>query len=215
MNGIVVTFEIAPLFTLMEGAFFDDYAKKLGWNSIDGIFCPGGSMANMYAIISARYKLYPEVKEKGVFNLPRMRILTSEESHYSLKKFAMVAGLGTDSIVEIKSDDEGCMIPSDLENHILAILKEGEIPLMVNATLGTTVLGAIDPIKDISEICKKYKIWLHVDAAFGGTCIISKLLKHKTEGVAWADSLTWDPHKHLPIGQQCTVFVTKHKGLLK
>ena len=70
------------------------------------------------------------------------------------------------------------MIAKKLEENIKKDIKNNKVPIFVNATMGTTVLGAIDPIKDISEICKKYNIWLHIDGAYLGTLIFSKSFKN-------------------------------------
>ena len=70
---------------------------------------------------------------------------------------------------------------------------------MVNATCSTTVLGAFDPVDEIADICEKYGIWLHIDAAIGGTVLFSELKRHLRTGIDRADSLAWDPHKHLVV----------------
>lgn len=73
--------------------------------------------------------------------------------------------MGTDNLIKVKADSNGRMIPSDLEKKIDEVKKEGKIPFFVNATSGTTVLGAFDPIDEIAEICKKHDLWLHVDVS--------------------------------------------------
>jgi glutamate/tyrosine decarboxylase-like PLP-dependent enzyme len=78
-------------------------------------------------------------------------------------------------------------------------LAKNEVPLLVNATCGTTVLAALDPFDEIADVCEKYGIWLHIDAALGGTVLLSEMKKHMKKGIERADSLTWDPHKHLTV----------------
>lgn len=85
------------------------------------------------------------------------------QSHYSITKGAHWIGLGTENLVIVPSDDDGQMIPSELEFEIRKAIEENKVPFFVNATAGTTVLGAYDPLEPLAEICKKYGVWLHVD----------------------------------------------------
>ncbi|KAJ8868391.1 hypothetical protein PR048_029907 [Dryococelus australis] len=85
------------------------------------------------------------------------------QCHYSVKSCASVCGLGTENCVEVPSDERGRMIPEQLERLILERKTRGHVPFFVNATAGTTVLGAFDPIEPIADICHKYRLWLHVD----------------------------------------------------
>lgn len=100
--------------------------------------------------------------------------------HYSVKSCASVCGLGTDNCVMVPSDERGRIIPSKLEELILERKARGHIPFFVNATAGTTVIGAFDPISQIADICEKYKLWLHVDVShpfinFSNQTILSKV----------------------------------------
>ena len=85
---------------------------------------------------------------------------------------------------------------------------------MVNATIGTTVVGAIDPVEPIAKICQKYKLWLHADAALGGPAFFNTSVHDKVKGHEMIDSITWDPHKTLQVPLQCSVFITKHLGVM-
>ena len=82
---------------------------------------------------------------------------------------------------------------------------------MVNATCGTTVFGAFDPLEGIADICKKYGIWLHADAAWGGAVILLKEKRHLVKGLERADSITWNPHKFMGVPLQCSAFLVKRK----
>lgn len=87
------------------------------------------------------------------------------QSHYSILKGVNWIGIGTDNVIKIKTDDRGKMIVEELEKMILKTKQEGRIPFFVNATAGTTVLGAFDPIESIAELCAKHNLWLHVDVS--------------------------------------------------
>lgn len=87
------------------------------------------------------------------------------QGHYSISKAANWMGVGMDNVIAVTSDESGRMIPSELEREIHKSLESGQSPFFVNATAGTTVLGAYDPLESIADICGKHGIWLHVDVS--------------------------------------------------
>ncbi|XP_075275082.1 acidic amino acid decarboxylase GADL1 isoform X4 [Opisthocomus hoazin] len=163
LNPSVYTYEVSPVFLLVEEAVIKKMIEFVGWEEGDGIFNPGGSVSNMYAMNLARYRFCPEIKEKGLSGLPRLVLFTSEECHYSMKKAASFLGIGTENVYFIKTDERGKMIPEELEKQVERARKEGSAPFLVCATAGTTVLGAFDPLDKIADICEKHGLWLHVD----------------------------------------------------
>lgn len=92
-------------------------------------------------------------------------------------------GLGTDNVYKIKTCARGKMMMDHLESEIIRAKCENAVPFMVSATGGTTVLGAFDPINDIADLCDKYKLWLHVDAAWGGGILMSKKYRKLLNGI--------------------------------
>ncbi|KAG5671477.1 hypothetical protein PVAND_001672 [Polypedilum vanderplanki] len=216
LNPSVYTYEVSPVFILMEEIVLKEMRKIVGYHDGigDGIFCPGGSIANGYAISCARYHAYPEMKNKGLHNLPRLVIFTSIDAHYSVKKLASFMGIGNDNVYLINTDEIGKMDMNHLESEILRAKNEGALPFMVSATAGTTVLGAFDPLEKIADLCEKYKIWMHVDAAWGGGALMSKKYKKLLKGIERSDSVTWNPHKMLACPQQCSTFLCRHEGIL-
>ncbi|XP_037639540.1 acidic amino acid decarboxylase GADL1-like isoform X2 [Sebastes umbrosus] len=206
------TYEMAPVFTLMEDAVLKKMMEMIGWKEGgDGIFNAGGSMSNMYAVNLARFHHCPDIKVLGLSAAPRLVILTTQESHYSISKAAGLLGIGTKNVYLVPSDKRGKMIPSALEEKIKTVKSEGAVPFMVNATAGTTVLGAFDPIEEISDICEKYNLWLHVDACWGGAALVSKRHKHLLKGIDRANSVAWNPHKMLMACLQCCAFLVRDK----
>ncbi|XP_062337685.1 glutamate decarboxylase 1 [Osmerus eperlanus] len=216
-NTNMFTYEVSPVFVLMEQVVLKKMQKIVGWSEEegDGIFCPGGSISNLYGILLARYYFYPEVKTKGMAALPRLALFTSEHGHYSFKKSAAVLGIGSENVVLVKCDDRGKMIPSELESRIIAVKAKGCVPFFVNATAGTTVYGAFDPIHALADICQRHKLWLHVDAAWGGGLLMSRIHRAKLQGIERAWSVTWNPHKMMGVPLQCSSFLVKKKGLLQ
>uniref|UniRef100_A0A8C5HZS8 Glutamate decarboxylase 1-like n=1 Tax=Gouania willdenowi TaxID=441366 RepID=A0A8C5HZS8_GOUWI len=164
-NTNMFTYEIAPVFVLMEQLTLKKMREMIGWpnGEGDGLFSPGGAISNMYSVMIARYKYFPEVKTKGMSAAPRLVLFTSEHSHYSIKKAGAALGFGTENVILLSTDERGRVIPADLEAKIIDAKQKGCVPLFVNATGGSTVYGAFDPINEIADICEKYNLWLHVD----------------------------------------------------
>ncbi|XP_061697844.1 glutamate decarboxylase 1 isoform X3 [Syngnathoides biaculeatus] len=216
-NTNMFTYEIAPVFVLMEQLTLKKMREFIGWpeGEGDGIFSPGGAISNMYGVMIARYKFFPEVKTKGMAAAPRLVLFTSEHSHYSIKKASAALGFGTDNLILLNTDERGRVIPADLEAKVIAAKQKGHVPMYVNATAGTTVYGAFDPINEIADICEKYNMWLHVDGAWGGGLLMSRKHRHKLNGVERANSVTWNPHKMMGVPLQCSAILVREKGLLE
>ncbi|XP_049530222.1 cysteine sulfinic acid decarboxylase [Anopheles darlingi] len=218
LNTSQYTFEVGPTCTLIENAVIEKCLELFGFPATgDGILCPGGSMSNMYAIVAARFRAVPDVKRTGVTNLPTpLVVFTSEDAHYSITKAVHWLGIGMNNLIQVKTDCAGRMIPEELERAIESVIASGRRPFFVNATAGTTVLGAFDDFSAIADICARYAggLWLHVDACLGGTAILSRTHRNLLAGVQRAQSLAWNPHKTLGAPLQCSVLVVQERGLL-
>lgn len=209
LNTSQYTYEVAPVFVLMEDQVLSKLRSMVGWSSGDGLFCPGGSVSNMFAMNVARYRAFPQVKQHGLWNLPRIAVFTSQDCHYSVLKAAAFLGIGTDNVFKVKVNQSGSMDPKDLEGKIMLAKSQGAVPFFVSATSGTTVLGAFDPLDSIADICEKHGAWMHVDAAWGGSVLFSKKHCHLVKGIERANSVTWNPHKMLTTGLQCSAFLVR------
>ncbi|XP_045504214.1 glutamate decarboxylase 1 [Colias croceus] len=213
-NTSQYTFEVAPVFTLIEQKMIQHILQLFGIPNGDGIFSPGGSMSMLYAIVAARFRAFPEVKSKGMRGLPEMVIYTSEDSHYAIKKAAHWLGFGTESVRQIKCNQCGQMNVEELEAALKEDLSTQKVPLLVNGTAGTTVLGAIDNLEKIVDVCSRYGVWMHVDACWGGTLILSHKFRTMLRGIEKANSISWNPHKMAGAPLQCSLFLLREKGLL-
>jgi sulfinoalanine decarboxylase/sulfinoalanine decarboxylase/aspartate 1-decarboxylase len=128
----------------------------------------------------------------------------------------MFGGIGINQIRKIEVDEFGKMIPESLHQQIKIDIEEGLHPFFVNATAGTTVLGAFDDIKAIHEVTKNFKnLWLHVDGAYCGSVLFSDSYRHLLDGVEHADSFSFNAHKMLNVPLSCSIIVTKEKHNLK
>lgn len=211
----LATIEASPVFSKVEAEVVKMLAKKLGWNpqTSEGLTVAGGSAANMMAVHCARQRLHPETKSLG--NQSRnYRIYVSDQAHYSFLKSANALGLGTNAIVSIPSDGKGRMIARKLRHQIGNDLQLKLQPLMIAATAGTTVAGAFDPIDELAVVAQDFKIWLHIDAAWGAPAYFSKTKSDLVKGSDQADSLTFDAHKFFGSQLTSTLFITPHKSVL-
>lgn len=211
----LATHEASPVFTAIENEVVDRLGAQIGWaaGKRDGVGVPGGSAANFMAVHCARHQKFPAFKTDGMDG-QKFKLFVSEGAHYSFNKAAVALGLGSKSVVNVPVDVNGRMLPLALDSLIEKSIAEGATPLLVSATAGTTVRGAFDPITDLSAICKKHQLWLHVDAAWGGPALFSKKLMDSIKGVALADSLTFDAHKLFGSSLTCSFFLTQHVNLL-
>ncbi|XP_006815862.1 cysteine sulfinic acid decarboxylase-like [Saccoglossus kowalevskii] len=210
INASMSNYEISPVFNLMEVEILKILSDIVGYEKSDGIFCPGGSIANMYGISMARYHKYGEaIKTDGLSGLPRLILFTSKHAHYSISKGAAFMGFGTKNVYTVEVDERGRMIPEDLEKQIELAKQQGHVPLFVSATCGTTVYGAYDPVDAIADLCEKHDIWLHVDACWGASALMSQKWRHLLHGVNRSNSVAWCPHKMMGVPFQCSAFLVR------
>lgn len=214
LNPTMATFEIAPVLTLIEKRIVTELLNLMGFSKGEGIMVTGGSNSNLLAMLCARTEYSPNIRLTG-FGHNRFRIYVSSECHYSFDKAANITGIGTQNLIQVPVNLKGEMIAEELESIILADLKEGYVPIMVGATSGTTVMGAFDPLTKIAKICEKYKIWFHVDAAWGGGAIFTRKYRNLIKGLELADSVAFDAHKTMGTSLITSFFLTKHSGILK
>jgi sulfinoalanine decarboxylase len=213
LNNSMYTYKVAGPQVGIEQEIIRQSCNIIGYgDQSNGTFPTGGSMSNYMALIMARDAKDPNCRSKGM-SMP-MVIYTSKESHYSNAKNASFAGIGKNNIRYIDADPTGRMIPEKLEEQIIIDLREGLVPAYVNATAGTTVLGAFDPIDSIADITEKYKIWLHVDGAYCGSVIFSEKYKYLVRGIERSNSFSYNAHKMLGTPLTCSIILVNDKKRL-
>lgn len=153
-----------------------------------GLFLSGGSMANLSAIATARkIKLGDEGKQGVVY--------FSNQTHSSMEKGLKVLGIGENYRRSIPTDKHLTVDVAKLEKAIQKDLKKGLTPFCIVGNAGTTNAGAVDDLKSMKKLAKKYSCWLHVDGAYGAAAMLTKTGKKLLKGIEKVDSLTLDPHK--------------------
>jgi sulfinoalanine decarboxylase len=210
LNNSMYTYKVAGPQVGIEQEIIRQSCNLIGYGpQSNGTFPTGGSMSNYMALIMARDAKDPECRQNGMSK--PLVVYTSKESHYSNAKNASFAGIGKANIRYIEADEKGRMIPAKLEAQINTDIQNGQIPTFVNATAGTTVLGAFDPIDEIATITEKYKIWLHIDGAYCGSVIFSDKKKHLLKGMERSDSFSYNAHKMIGTPLTCSLILVKDK----
>lgn len=213
-NQSMDSWDQSPVATEVELEVVKKLCAMYGYgDGADGVFTSGGSQSNQTAIILARdwfcnEKLNFDIKKHGLpENFRKLRMYTSEISHFSMEKSAHVLGLGYECVVKVPVDSRKKMDLAALKQLIEKDKAEGNIPFLLVATVGTTDFGSIDPLKELSELCKANGMWLHADAAYGSGVILSQKYSNRIAGLNLCDSITVDFHKMflLPISSSAVL----------
>jgi aromatic-L-amino-acid decarboxylase len=154
----------------------------------------------MHALAVAREEAVPFVRKRGLAgraDLPCLRIYASDQAHNAAEKAAIALGIGEENVRRVPSDGEFRMEIPLLRKMIAVDRQSGFKPMAVIATAGTTSTASVDPIAELAGLCREEKVWLHIDAAYGGGFAILPEYKWITEGWSDADSVIINPHKSL------------------
>jgi len=209
LNNNLLAYELSPSVTLLEESLCKWFAKQIGFNDLSGgIAASGGTLSNLNALIAAR-------NNAGLGTNPNSVLLVSEDAHSSFVKCIKVMGLDTTNLVRINTDNQGRMDINDLRNSLDNCLTENKKIFAIVATLGTTVRGAIDPIKEISEICKQRNIWLHIDGSIGGIFAITSIPIEGLNNLNQANSITINPQKIIGITKTSSLLIVSEMRTLE
>ncbi len=213
LNTSMYTFKVAGPHALIESVLTRRMCELVGFERGEGIFCPGGSLANLAALVMARNTALSQSREHGL-DTNNVAVYASEDCHYSIRKACGMIGLGRSNLRLVGVDERGRMDPSQLRRSVETDLANGITPIAVVATIGTTVRGAFDPLEEVASVTSRHNIWLHVDGAFGGSVLMSPNQASLAAGTTHADSMTWDPHKMMGVPLISSVLLCKESGVL-
>lgn len=189
VNSSLDTWDQSAGGTLIERKLVDWTTGRIGLGpASDGVFTSGGTQSNLQAMLLAR-------EEAKTDDLAKLRVFSSECSHFSVQKSATLLGLGRDAVVSVPVDRDRRMQTVALAAELEKCRRAGLVPMAVVATAGTTDFGSIDPLPEIAALCDEYGAWMHVDAAYGCGLLASPTRRGLLEGVQHADSVTVDYHK--------------------
>jgi aromatic-L-amino-acid decarboxylase len=214
MGAQCMIWETSPAAAELEQRMMEWLRDAMGMpESFEGVIQDSASSASLVSLITARDVATGFCSnEEGVPQ--NLRIYCSQETHSSIEKGVGVCGIGRKNLVKIGVDRQMRMVSSMLEARIREDLDAGLKPCAVVAAIGTTSTVAVDPLEEIAAICKKYGIWLHVDAAFAGTALLLPEYRWMIKGIEQADSFVFNPHKWMFTNFDCSVYLVKDAGLL-
>ncbi|HEX2219775.1 MAG TPA: pyridoxal-dependent decarboxylase, partial [Gemmatimonadales bacterium] len=180
-----------------------------------GVIQDTASTATLVALLSARERASGGgTGLRGLGAGPPLAVYASHEAHSSVDKGVKLAGYGLERLRRIPTDAAYAMDSAALERAIEADVVAGLRPACVVATIGTTSSTAVDPVGAVAAICRRHGIWLHVDAAYGGSAAIAPELRDRFAGWELADSIVLNPHKWLLTNFDCTAFYVRDRDAL-
>jgi aromatic-L-amino-acid/L-tryptophan decarboxylase len=180
-----------------------------------GVIQDTASSASLCALLAARERTTKFASNREGCD-GRLIAYCSTQTHSSVEKAMKIAGMGSDNLRHIEVDQNFAMLPEALAHRIRQDVEAGLIPCFVCATVGTTSSNAIDPLREIARICREHGLWLHVDSAMSGTAALCPEFRYINEGVEFADSYTFNPHKWMFTNFDCNVFyVADRKHLIR
>jgi glutamate/tyrosine decarboxylase-like PLP-dependent enzyme len=193
-------------------------ADLLGYPGTSGYVTSGATMANLVGLAVARHwagrRHGVDVRDEGVWGLPRLAVYGSEELHLSDYKALRTLGFGAACVRPIPIDDRYAMRVQPLREAIERDRAEGELePAIVVAQAGSVNTGASDPLKAIADVCAEHALWLHVDGAFGAFFSLCERTAPLVGGIERADSLACDAHKWLNVPNGCGFVLVRDAGL--
>jgi glutamate/tyrosine decarboxylase-like PLP-dependent enzyme len=173
----------------VELVVLDWFKEFVGYPAeASGILTSGGSEANLIALLLGRERLPFQDR-------PRAVLYVTEQRHWSVDRAARVIGLHPDQVRPVATDEQYRLVPAALRRAIAEDRAAGRRPWLVVANAGATNTGAVDPLAAVAEVCRDEGLWLHVDAAYGWSVVLTPEGQALLDGLARADSITLDPHK--------------------
>jgi L-2,4-diaminobutyrate decarboxylase len=194
--------EMGPFAAAAERAVGDELGALVGWqHGSFAAFAPhGGTLANVTALLAARNARFGDVWRRGItvgVAPTRPVLLASADTHYSISRAAGILGLGTDAVNRVPVDAARRLDVDAAETAIQRALTNGLTPFALVASAASTPTGAVDPLRDAGALARRYGLWFHVDAAHGGSLLLSPRHRARLDGIELADSVVWDAHKML------------------
>ena len=194
LNNSMAVWEMSPTGTVIETQVSRWLCDLAGFGaSSGGTLTTGGTEATFTALLAARAATLPNAWRDGV-GADAPVIVHGEHAHYAVTRAVGELGLGMRSAVPVPSRDWRMDVRA-LRERVEALTAEGRKIMAVVATAGSTATGSFDDLTAIGDLCDAHGLWLHVDAAHGGSALFSAAHRHRVAGIARARSIAWDPHK--------------------
>lgn len=218
INQNVTAFRSAPAAAEMERLVIGWMGRIAGMpEGTEGLLLGGGSAATFTALAAARDSAAgADVSRSGLMTLGReMTLYASDEVHMSVNRAASLLGLGREAVRILPSTPEFRMDLRALRAAIRADREEGRVPFCVVANAGSTSTGAVDPLRELAELCREEAMWLHADAAYGGFARLAPRAAGALDALGLADSVAIDPHKWLHVPFDCGALLVRDAAALR
>jgi glutamate/tyrosine decarboxylase-like PLP-dependent enzyme len=214
VNNNMLSVEMSPVLSALERRLCRDLAVSFGLGpEPGGVMTSGGSLANLQALAVARNRAF-DAAGTGVGGADPV-LFASAVAHTSLRKAAMVLGLGTDAVHPVPTDADSRMDPDALEEAIADVRDDGREPFCVVATAGTTTTGNVDPLDAVADVAADHDLWFHADAAYGGALVFSERHRDLLDGIERADSVTFNPQKWCYVAKTCATLLLAEETVLE
>ncbi len=207
-------YEMGPAAAALEFFLINHFLTKVGWTpqpypdapqhipSGGGLLTHGGTLATLNAIVASRSRALRENRLKNKTPV----IVSSDTGHFAVAQAALVMAAENITVV---TDENGSMIPAALRQTLQKHRDKGVITVVANSC--NTPVGAFDDLHSLVAICREYAVPLHVDAAHGGSLLMSKKLRHRLNGIELADTVVWDAHKLMRTNGICTLLLARDR----
>jgi L-2,4-diaminobutyrate decarboxylase len=223
-NQVMAIYEMGPWATSVEQALVTKLGGYLGWQPghFAGVVTHGASLANLTGLLAARNVTLGDAWERGLRGhwragdvsppvTPSSPVLvTQQDAHYSVARAAGILGIGTANVIKVGQDSRRRMDPAKLLATLTEMRSAARPIIAVVASACATPIGAFDPLDAVADVCAKQNVWLHVDAAHGGSALLSPRHRHLVGGLERADSLVWDAHKMMFVPALCAFLLYKN-----
>lgn len=221
-NNAMAIYEMGPGAAAIEFVLVNWMLEKVGWTPQPlppapaqgpcggGVLTGGGSLANLTALLAARKRADPTAWEEG----PRrdLVLLAPQACHYSISRAVGIMGLGQRALRAAPVDGDERLVPDRLPEALRRLREEGATVMAVVANGCSTAAGLYDPLRETGACCREHGVWLHVDAAHGGSALLARSQRHRLDGIELADSVIWDAHKMLRTPTLCTAVLVRDRG---
>lgn len=206
--------EMSPFASEAERVLVKKLLGKVGWSEpgSSGIVTNGGSLATLTALLAARNSRYPQGWSAGIASSTGRGtpiLFCSEDTHYSVSRAAGVLGLGTQSVHKIPVNERRQMRVDELRRRLQHWSSAEGDPFCIIGSVCSTATGSFDDLTALASVAEEYGLWLHADAAHGGSLLFSPQHAAKLNGISAADTVVWDAHKMLYVPALCTFLLYK------
>jgi L-2,4-diaminobutyrate decarboxylase len=216
LNNSAAIFEGAPVAIALERRVISWMARKVGFSeSAAGIITSGGSLGALTALLAMRQaKMKSDAWEGGLWGVQPGAVLIGREAHYCNRRACAILGFGERFMLAVETNEHLAMDAASLKAAYHHACSMGACPLAVVANAGSTATGTYDDLEAIATFCEQHDLWFHVDAAHGGSALLSPRYRTLLRGIDRADSIVWDAHKMMMMPSLCTAVLFRNRTYL-